>query len=55
MILPALRVAMTDLDPRVRQHATATEQVLRDPDAAFDDAIEEAKRIVALGETTQEG
>ncbi|MFJ7586784.1 HEAT repeat domain-containing protein [Streptomyces sp. NPDC097617] len=43
-----LRKAMTDLDPRVRHHAIATERLLRDPDAGFDFAIEEAKRIAAL-------
>ena len=55
VIMPALRAAMTDLDPRVRQHATATERLLRNPDAGFEFAIEEAKRIVALGTTSQEG
>jgi hypothetical protein len=55
MIVPALRAAMTDLDPRVRHHAIATEQLLRNPDAGFDFAIEEAKRIVALGTTSQDG
>ncbi len=55
VIMPALRTAMTDPDPRVRQHAIATERLLRDPDAGFAFAIEEAKRIVALGTTSQEG
>ncbi|MET7920065.1 HEAT repeat domain-containing protein [Streptomyces avermitilis] len=55
VILPTLRAAMTDLEPRVRQHAIATERLLRDPDAGFESAIEEAKRIVALGTTSQEG
>ncbi|GAA3472810.1 HEAT repeat domain-containing protein [Nonomuraea roseola] len=54
VIMPALRAAMTDLDPRVRQHAIATERLLRNPDAGFEFAIEEAKRIVALGTTSQE-
>ncbi|AWS43780.1 hypothetical protein DKM19_22945 [Streptosporangium sp. 'caverna'] len=54
VILPALRAAMTDLDPRVRAHAIATERLLRDPDAGFEFAIEEAKRVVALGGTGQE-
>ncbi|GAB3968009.1 HEAT repeat domain-containing protein [Actinoallomurus acanthiterrae] len=54
-IMPTLRAAMTDLDPRVRQHAIATERLFRDPDAGFELAIEEAKRVVALGATGQEG
>ncbi|WP_442811592.1 MULTISPECIES: HEAT repeat domain-containing protein [unclassified Streptosporangium] len=54
VILPTLRAAMTDLDPRVRAHAIATERLLRDPDAGFEFAIEEAKRVVALGRTSQE-
>ncbi|MEU0521812.1 HEAT repeat domain-containing protein [Streptosporangium sp. NPDC006007] len=55
VISPTLRAAMTDLDPRVRAHAIATERLLRDPDAGFEFAIEEAKRVVALGGTSQEG
>ncbi|MBT2233979.1 HEAT repeat domain-containing protein [Nonomuraea sp. NEAU-A123] len=55
VIEPTLRAAMTDLDPRVREHAIATERLLRDPDAGFGFAIEEAKRVVALGTTGQEG
>jgi HEAT repeat protein len=55
VIMPTLRAAMADLDPRVRQHAIATERLLRNPDAGFEFAIEEAKRIVALGTTSQEG
>nr|WP_307729742.1 HEAT repeat domain-containing protein [Acrocarpospora macrocephala] len=54
VIVPTLRAAMTDLDPRVRAHAIATERLLRDPDAAFGFAIEEAKRVVALGGTGKE-
>lgn len=55
VIMPTLHTAMTDPDPRVRQHAIATERLLRDPDAGFEFAIEEARRIVALGTTSQEG
>ncbi|MCX5341674.1 HEAT repeat domain-containing protein [Streptomyces atratus] len=55
VISSTLRPAMTDLDPRVRAHAIATERLLRDPDAGFEFAIEEAKRVVALGRTNQEG
>ncbi|MEU4488768.1 HEAT repeat domain-containing protein [Streptomyces purpurascens] len=54
-VMPTLRAAMTDPDPRVRQHAIATERLRRDPDAGFEFAIEEAKRVVALGATGQEG
>ncbi|MGW0594018.1 HEAT repeat domain-containing protein [Streptosporangium sp. NPDC002607] len=55
VIVPTLSVAMTDLDPRVRAHAIATERLLGDPDAGFEFAIEEAKRVVALGGTSKEG
>lgn len=55
VIMPTLRAAMTDLDPRVRAHAIATEGLLRDPDAGFEFAIEEAKRVVAVGRAGQEG
>ncbi|MET9658742.1 HEAT repeat domain-containing protein [Streptomyces sp. NPDC006510] len=55
VITPTLRAAMTDLEPRVRQHAIATERLWRNPDAGFEFAIEEAKRLVALGTTSQEG
>ncbi|AQS71056.1 HEAT repeat domain-containing protein [Streptomyces pactum] len=54
VIAPALSAAMTGPDPRVRRHAIATERLLRDPDAGFDFAIEEAKRILALGGTGRE-
>ncbi|MEU3710259.1 HEAT repeat domain-containing protein [Streptomyces catenulae] len=52
---PALHTATADRDPRIRRHALATEQLRRDPDAGFDFAIEEAKRIVALGTDGREG
>lgn len=55
VVLPALRAATTSPDRRVRTHALATEGLLRDPDAGFEFAIEEAKRIVALGGSGQEG
>ncbi|MYS51078.1 HEAT repeat domain-containing protein, partial [Streptomyces sp. SID6013] len=35
--------------PPVRAHALATQRLLRDPDSGFEAAIEEAKRVVALG------
>jgi HEAT repeat protein len=55
VIMPILRTAMTDPDPRVRGHATATERLLLDPDAGSELAVEEAKRVVALGTAGQEG
>ena len=55
VIVPALRTATADPDPRVRQHAIATEHLLRDPDAAFEVAVEEAKRVTALGPAAREG
>ncbi|GAB3660745.1 HEAT repeat domain-containing protein [Glycomyces tarimensis] len=46
---PVLRAAMASDDPNVSAHAIATERLLLDPDAGFELAVEEAKRIVALG------
>ncbi|WP_393101232.1 HEAT repeat domain-containing protein [Streptomyces sp. LN325] len=54
-VLPALSAATTAPDPCVRAHALATGRMLRDPDAGFEFAIEEAKRVVALGVSGQEG
>jgi HEAT repeat protein len=54
VIMPVLQAAMAGPEPRVRRHAIATERLLRDPDAGFEVAIEEAKRVVALGATGQE-
>ncbi|MCO5986040.1 HEAT repeat domain-containing protein [Actinoallomurus spadix] len=54
-ITPALRAAMTDADPHVRRHAIATERLWQDPDAGFEFAVEEAKRLVVLGPAGQEG
>ncbi|GGW65299.1 HEAT repeat domain-containing protein [Streptomyces xantholiticus] len=48
VMVPALYAATTASDPRVRAHALATQQLLRDPDAGFELAIGEAKRVVAL-------
>ncbi|MFJ6659929.1 HEAT repeat domain-containing protein [Streptomyces sp. NPDC091377] len=49
VMLPMVGAAQTDPDPRVRAHAIATERLWRDPDSGFASAIEEAKRVVALG------
>ncbi|GAB3155505.1 HEAT repeat domain-containing protein [Microbispora hainanensis] len=55
VIKPILREAMTSRDERVRRHALATERLLRDPDAGFEFAMEEAKRVAVLGTAGQEG
>ncbi|MET8829826.1 HEAT repeat domain-containing protein [Streptomyces sp. NPDC004610] len=47
-IAPVLETATASPEPRVRAHALATQRLLRDPDAGFEPAIEEAKRVVAL-------
>lgn len=41
--------AATDPDPVVAAHARATLLLRADPDAGFDDAVEQARRVVALG------
>ncbi|MFD3974022.1 HEAT repeat domain-containing protein [Streptomyces cyaneofuscatus] len=51
---PVVLAATTAPDPRVRVHALATQRLLRDPDTGFTFAIDEAKRVVALGGTGQE-
>jgi hypothetical protein len=48
VVVPALEAATTNSDPRVRAHAVATQRLLRDPDAGFEWAIEEAKRVASL-------
>ncbi|MGW3071915.1 MULTISPECIES: HEAT repeat domain-containing protein [unclassified Kitasatospora] len=54
-MLPTLKAATTDPDPRVRAHALATERLWHDPDAGFESAIEEAKRTAVYGQGRQEG
>jgi HEAT repeat protein len=49
VITAALRKAAANPDPVVAAHARATELLLRDPETGFDAAVEEAKRVVALG------
>lgn len=51
VVEPALRKAMTSGDPAVRAHASAAERLLRNPDSASENAVNQAKRIVALGNT----
>ncbi|MFG2291799.1 HEAT repeat domain-containing protein [Streptomyces sp. NPDC048603] len=53
-VVPALRAASAAPVPRVREHAIATDRLLRDPDARFEFAIEEARRIVAVGPAVRE-
>ncbi|MFD5124497.1 HEAT repeat domain-containing protein [Streptomyces sp. NPDC058385] len=55
VIVPVLRAATTGDDPGVRAHALATQRLLRDPDAGFEVAIEQAKRAVALAGAPQDG
>ncbi|MFD9822266.1 HEAT repeat domain-containing protein [Streptomyces violascens] len=55
VIGPALLAATTAPGLRVRAHALATQRLLHDPDAGFEFAIEEAKRVVVLGGCGQEG
>ncbi|GAA2779138.1 HEAT repeat domain-containing protein [Streptomyces rameus] len=55
VMLPVLGTATTDPDPGVRAHAVATERLWRDPDAGFEFAIEEAKRVVALDGAGRKG
>jgi HEAT repeat protein len=49
VIEPALRTALASDDSAVRAHARATERFLDDPESGFDEGVDEAKRIVALG------
>jgi hypothetical protein len=46
---PTLRKAMACGNPDVHAHVSATERLLRNPDAGFENAANEAKRIFALG------
>ncbi|GAA0910004.1 HEAT repeat domain-containing protein [Streptomyces thermoalcalitolerans] len=46
---PALERAMMSPDPAVAAHARATELLRKNPEAGFDAAVDEARRIVALG------
>ncbi|GAA2893932.1 HEAT repeat domain-containing protein [Streptomyces mexicanus] len=46
---PALARAAESSDPAVAAHACATELLRRNPETGFDAALDEAKRVVALG------
>ena len=54
VVEPVLRRAMASHDPTVRAHVSATERLLRDPDAGFDLAVDAARRVVALGPGREE-
>ncbi|MFD5813029.1 HEAT repeat domain-containing protein [Streptomyces sp. NPDC127038] len=54
-VVPVLLASTAAPDPLVRAHALATERLLRDPDAGFESAIEEAKRVAVLDGPGQEG
>ena len=47
-IRPVLRKALSSDDPVVHAHASATERLLREPDAGSEPAVNEAKRQFAL-------
>jgi len=55
VIWPALRKAVASGDPRVQAHASATERLLRNPDAGSENAVNEAKRIFAVGNKGKAG
>lgn len=48
-VAPVLHEASSSPHAVVRAHAAASERLLHDPDASFELAVDEAKRIVALG------
>lgn len=50
-----MRAAATAPDPYVCAHALATQRLLSDPEAGFEFAIGEARRVMALGDSGQEG
>ncbi|SEE93749.1 HEAT repeat domain-containing protein [Jiangella alba] len=51
---PVLAAASRNTAPEVRAHAIATERLWHDPDTGFEAAIDEAKRVVALGPEREE-
>ncbi|MFJ3941627.1 HEAT repeat domain-containing protein [Streptomyces parvus] len=48
-VVSALDASRRSSDPDIRAHALATERLRNDPDTGFAFALEEAKRVVALG------
>jgi len=55
VVEPVLRKAMVCGDPRILAHARATERLLHHPDAGFEPAVNEAKRIFVLGKEPKPG
>ncbi|WP_155368049.1 HEAT repeat domain-containing protein [Catellatospora vulcania] len=55
VIMPIVHAASTDRDSGVRRHALATRQLWLDPDAGFQLAVEQAKRVAALGAAGEKG
>lgn len=55
VIMPILHAGTSDRDPGVREHARATHRLWLDPDAGFQLAVEQAKRVAALGRAGEEG
>jgi HEAT repeat protein len=55
VITPILHAAAEHCDPAVREHALATHRLWLDPDAGFQLAVEQAKRVAALGRAAEEG
>ena len=53
VIEPLLQPGMVSQNPAVHAHASATERLLRDPEAGFDLAVDAARRVVALGPERQ--
>ncbi|MFD3517477.1 HEAT repeat domain-containing protein [Streptomyces sp. NPDC058657] len=53
--VPVLLAVPPTAAPGIRAHALAVRQLLRDPDTGFAYAIEEAKRVVALGTQDADG
>ena len=49
VVQPALQRAAAGPDPALAAHARATELLRRDPEAGFEAAVEEARRLTALG------
>jgi HEAT repeat protein len=49
LVAPLLRRAAVSEEPQVRAHASATERILRDPDAGSKRAVDAAKRVFVLG------
>lgn len=50
-----IATARNDADPKVRAHAIATEKLLRDPESDFVVAIQDADRVINIGQNLPEG